>query len=237
MNYNYLKILDKKSYMNKLNEKHKIIIIISTIMVIGLGYYVYSKENSKNEMSDLQVEEGNIENNQSIKEEKKIKVHISGAIKNEGVFELDENSRIIDVIQQAGGLTEQSYTKYINLAEMLEDGSKIYIPTKEEIENQEKQNEEQENKKDIETFKNTITINQNENNQKYKSTNQKIKKININTATQEELDSLPGVGASTANKILNYRKENGKFKTKEDIKNVSGIGESKFNKIKDLIEV
>lgn len=237
MNYNYLKILDKKSYMNKLNKKHKIIIIISTIMVIGLGYYVYSKENSKNEMSDLQVEEGNIENNQSIKEEKKIKVHISGAIKNEGVFELDENSRIIDVIQQAGGLTEQSYTKYINLAEMLEDGSKIYIPTKEEIENQEKQNEEQENKKDIETFKNTITINQNENNQKYKSTNQKIKKININTATQEELDSLPGVGASTANKILNYRKENGKFKTKEDIKNVSGIGESKFNKIKDLIEV
>lgn len=237
MNYNYLKILDKKSYMNKLNKKHKIIIIISTIMVIGLGYYVYSKENSKNEMSDLQVEEGNIENNQSIKEEKKIKVHISGAIKNEGVFELDENSRIIDVIQQAGGLTEQSYTKYINLAEMLEDGSKIYIPTKEEIENQEKQNEEQENKKDIETFKNTITINQNENNQKYKSTNQKIEKININTATQEELDSLPGVGASTANKILNYRKENGKFKTKEDIKNVSGIGESKFNKIKDLIEV
>lgn len=136
MNYNYLKILDKKSYMNKLNKKYKIIIIISTIMVIGLGYYVYSKENSKNEMSDLQVEEGNIENNQSIKEEKKIKVHISGAIKNEGVFELDENSRIIDVIQQAGGLTEQSYTKYINLAEMLEDGSKIYIPTKEEIENQ-----------------------------------------------------------------------------------------------------
>ncbi len=237
MNYNYLKILDKKSYMNKLNKKHKIIIIISTIMVIGLGYYVYSKENSKNEMSDLQVEEGNIENNQSIKEEKKIKVHISGAIKNEGVFELDENSRIIDVIQQAGGLTEQSYTKHINLAEMLEDGSKIYIPTKEEIENQKKQNEEQENKKDIETFKNTITINQNENNQNYKSTNQKIKKININTATQEELDSLPGVGASTANKILNYRKENGKFKTKEDIKNVSGIGESKFNKIKDLIEV
>lgn len=237
MNYNYLKILDKKSYMNKLNKKYKIIIIISTIMVIGLSYYVYSKENSKNEMSDLQVEEGNIENNQSIKEEKKIKVHISGAIKNEGVFELDENSRIIDVIQQAGGLTEQSYTKYINLAEMLEDGSKIYIPTKEEIENQEKQNEEQENKKDIETFKNTITINQNENNQNYKSTNQKIKKININTATQEELDSLPGVGASTANKILNYRKENGKFKTKEDIKNVSGIGESKFNKIKDLIEV
>lgn len=223
--------------MNKLNKKQKIIIIISTIMVIGLSYYVYSKEKGKNEISDLQIEETNIEDKEIIKEKIKIKVHISGAIKNEGVFELDENSRIIDAIEKAGGLTEQAYTKHINLAEVLEDGSKIYIPTKEEIENQEKQNNEKQNNEDVESFKNTNSINPKENNQNYKSTNQKIKKININTATQEELDSLPGVGTSTANKILNYRKENGKFKTKEDIKNVSGIGESKFNKIKDLIEV
>lgn len=223
--------------MNKLNKKQKIIIIISIMMVIGIGYYAYSKENSKNEINDLQVEETNIENKESIKEKNKIKVHISGAIKNEGVFELDENSRIIDAIEQSGGLTEQAYTKYINLAEVLEDGSKIYIPTKEEIENQEKQNNEKQNNEDVESFKNTIPINSKENNQNTKTTNQKTKKININTATQEELDSLPGVGTSTANKILNYRKENGKFKTKEDIKDVSGIGESKFNKIKDLIEV
>lgn len=223
--------------MNRLNKKQKIIIIISIIMVIGIGYYVYSKENSKNEISDLQIEESNIENKESIKEKNKIKVHISGAIKNEGVIELNENSRIIDAIEQTGGLTEQAYTQNINLAEVLEDGSKIYIPTKEEIENQEKQKLVEQSKKDVVDLKNTIQVNSKDNSQNYKKTNQKTKKVNINTATQEELNSLPGVGESTANKILNYRKEKGKFKTKEDIKNVSGIGESKFNKIKDLIEV
>lgn len=223
--------------MNRLNKKQKIIIIISIIMVIGIGYYVYSKENSKNEISDLQIKESNIENKESIKEKNKIKVHISGAIKNEGVIELNENSRIIDAIEQTGGLTEQAYTKNINLAEVLEDGSKIYIPTKEEIENQEKQKLVEQSKKDVVDLKNTIQVNSKDNSQNDKKTNQKTKKVNINTATQEELNSLPGVGESTANKILNYRKEKGKFKTKEDIKNVSGIGESKFNKIKDLIEV
>ena len=62
-------------------------------------------------------------------------------------------------------------------------------------------------------------------------------KININTATKEQLDTLPGIGVSTAEKIIQYRKEKGKFKNKEDIKNVNGIGESKYEKIKDLIEI
>ena len=62
-------------------------------------------------------------------------------------------------------------------------------------------------------------------------------KVNINVATQSELESLPGIGPSTALKIVNYRKENGKFKTIDDIKQVSGIGDSKFNNIKNLIAV
>ncbi len=61
--------------------------------------------------------------------------------------------------------------------------------------------------------------------------------MNINTATKEELDTLPGIGESTANKIINYREENGKFKSIEEIKEVSGIGDSKFEQIKDLIEI
>ena len=73
------------------------------------------------------------------------------------------------------------------------------------------------------------------------STNKKIKtdieKINLNKATQTELETLPGIGPSTAEKIIEYRKENGNFKNIEDIMNVNGIGESKYNKIKDLISV
>ena len=61
------------------------------------------------------------------------------------------------------------------------------------------------------------------------------KKININKATESELESLPGIGPSTAQKIISYRNEKGKFNTIEDIKNVSGIGDSKYNSIKDLI--
>ena len=68
------------------------------------------------------------------------------------------------------------------------------------------------------------------------SNNTKTSKININSATQTELETLPGIGPSTALKIINYRKEKGKFNKIEDIKNVNGIGESKFNKIKEFIK-
>ena len=64
----------------------------------------------------------------------------------------------------------------------------------------------------------------------------KTQKVNINTASQTELETLPGIGTSTALKIIEYRKEKGKFKNIEDIKNVKGIGENKYNKIKDLIK-
>lgn len=69
------------------------------------------------------------------------------------------------------------------------------------------------------------------------SNNTKISKVNINNATQTELETLPGIGPSTALKIINYRKEKGKFNKIEDIKNVNGIGESKFNKIKEFIKI
>ena len=71
----------------------------------------------------------------------------------------------------------------------------------------------------------------------YKDTTGKSSTVNLNTATLEELTSLPGIGESTAQKIIDYRKQNGKFKVIEDLKNVSGIGESKFDNIKDKITV
>lgn len=113
---------------------------------------------------------------------------------------------------------------------------KVHIPTKQEKENE-----------DIN--KNTIDTTENSQTEKYITTSSGISnddtntekaqntKININTATQTQLETLPGIGPSTATKIITYRTETGKFKKIEDIKEVSGIGDSKFEKIKDYITV
>lgn len=197
--------------MYKLNKKQAIV-VITIIMIIGvIIYYIYINNDSKNM---IQNEEFLIENNEiqnTDRTEENIFVHISGAVNNEGVIELENNSRIKDAIENAGGLKENADISNINLASILEDGVKIYIPTIEE------------NEEEVNNAKNECNYNDNY--------------ININTATQTELESLPGIGPSTALKIINYRKENGKFSNIEDIKKVSGIGESKFNSIKDLIKV
>lgn len=227
--------------MNKLNKKQKIIIaIIAISMVIGICYYAYAKDNTFTMEENLQIEnteekvqdyEGNDINQETIK------IHISGAVNNEGLIELPQNSRIADAIEKAGGVKENVCMEEVNLAYMLEDGMKINIPTKEEIQTQKEEtalNKTVTNNLTSETeWKNII----NSNISNEQKNNKQNLKVNINTASQTELETLPGIGTSTALKIINYRKESGKFKTKEDIKNVSGIGDSKFNNIKELITV
>ena len=216
--------------MKNLTKKQKIILMLIIVIIFAI-YHIYKtneeKNNSINELLEINNIEQNktdetTEKNQETQENQKIIIHISGQVKNEGVYELEQESRIIDAINKAGGLTETADTSQLNLAEKIEDGVKIYVPEKGE-ESVETSNQEGE------ITKNTQNIVQN------KET--KSKKININTATEEELDTLPGIGQATAQKIIEYRKENGKFSNIEDIKDVSGIGDSKFDKIKDLIEV
>lgn len=217
-------------YMKYINKKTKILLIILiAIMAIGISYYAYQNEKeSQNiiEQQNLEIEENKQE--ESSKETKKIIVHVSGAVQNEGVIELEENSRIADAIEKAGGFREDAYTKDVNLAYKLEDGMKIYIPTIEEKENEKTKVIVESN---IETENNNSSYS---NASDGKNTNSKV---NINTASKEELDTLPGIGPSTAEKIINYRKENGKFKSIEGIKDVSGIGDSKYENIKDMIEI
>lgn len=153
-----------------------------------------------------------------------IVVHITGAVKNEGVVEVKENARINDVITAAGGTTDDVDLKNVNLAYVVEDGQKIYIPSVKDRD---------ENGDDGEI----VTENAGENVLKEEEENEKNSRININTATAEALTEIPGVGEATAEKIVTYRKENGKFKTIEDIKNVSGIGDKKYEAIKDYISV
>ncbi len=199
------------------------------------------KENVNNENK---VQQPNAEENKIDQDnQEKIKVHISGAVNNEGIIELNSQSRIADAIEKAGGLKEDACIAPINLAYILEDGMKIHIPSNEEIE-QEKNNLqnmqaiEENTQKYISTASGIDVENaqeKNENNSNNQSKQLPTTKININTATQTQLETLPGIGPSTALKIINYRTENGKFKTIEQIQEVSGIGENKFNKIKEYI--
>ena len=218
--------------MKYINKKQKIVlIIIISIITLGIGYYTYTTKTNDEfsiEEQNLEIEENEREKeiNENIKENTKIIVHVSGAVRNEGIVELKEKSRIADAIEMVGGVTEDAYMKDVNLATILEDGMKIYIPTKEEVEKQ------RENKNDSVSKDTNLDIYNNSSN-----TRKKNNKVNINTASKEELDTLPGIGESTANKIISYREEKGNFKSIEEIKEVSGIGDSKYEQIKNLIEI
>lgn len=211
--------------MYNLNKKQKILLGILVAIVAGfIYYYVHTRDNESSAEIDL---ENNVETQE--KEEysdDRILVHVSGAVNKEGIVELKTNSRIADAIDKAGGVREDANMHKINLAYPLEDGMKVEIPTK-----QEKQNEANMNDEDVTTSSGCITGNE----ETEEQTNTRGQKVNINTATQAQLETLPGIGPSTAIKIIEHRKEKGKFTQIEDIKEVKGIGDSKYNKIKDLI--
>jgi len=190
-----------------------IIIIAITSVFLIKNLLVNEKEYNQISFNEISVnfitdEDSKAQESKNDQIIEKIKVHITGQVVSPGLIELEVGSRIYDAIELAGGLTEDADTSKTNLAYILSDGEKIYIPSfeDEEIDWQ--------------------------NNAKSMSS-----KVNINTANQEELEKIPGVGESTANSIIEYREKTGKYTTIEDIMNVSGIGQSKFEKMKDYITV
>ena len=142
-------------------------------------------------------------------------VYICGAVNSPGVYQLPEGARICDVIEKAGGFTEDASVDYLNQAQTVNDGEMIYVPTEEEA------------------YVRSDEYLQGERG----GASADDGKININTATKEQLTSISGIGDGRAESIIKYRSEHGKFVTIEDIKNVSGIGDSIFENIKDYITV
>ena len=227
-----------------LTKKQKIILTVVAIIVVLIGcYYIYSKDNDfiSTEENIINEEERNDETEVNEEEEYSdtmIIVHVSGAVNQEGIVELNPNSRIADAIDKAGGLREDAYIDKINLAYVLEDGMKIYIPNvNEKTQNQDLPNTS-DNAVNYVTKESGVQASNTDDTTKVNSNSQSSnKKININKATESELESLPGIGPSTAQKIISYRNEKGKFNNIEDIKNVNGIGNSKYSNIKDLISI
>lgn len=223
------------------------ILLIASIIFIGIN----NKYDSNNDYSVIaSVEEKELKNESvDTKIQKEvIKVDVKGYIENPGVYELLVGARVIDAIKAAGGLTEESYTRYLNLSKKLEDENVIIVNSKDEIEIIKKgENKEiyceETNKACLET-KDIITNdlksdNKNTNKQDITSKNNDNVNtlVNINTASKEELIKLSGIGESIALRIIEYREENGNFNSIEDIMNVKGIGESIYAKIKKNITV
>ena len=195
---------------------------------------ISANSTDENNISINNTNENNISTNDinenkqnNVQEKNKIIVHVAGAVQKSGIVEIEEGQRIIDAIEKAGGATAQADLSKINLAYVLSDGQKVYIP---------KINENYTGE-----YVTGASSNEAKNNTSTSSTGNSTNKneinkiININTASAEELQNLQGIGESIAKRIVEYRKENGKFNTIEDIKNVSGIGEAKYNKIKNNI--
>lgn len=197
------------------------------ILVIGgLCYFFFSSSDSSPPQEEL------IETIQPMKQHEieepvdeaviqQVFVDIKGAVMYPGVYELQPDQRIIDVVQLAGGYTQDADTQLINHAQKVQDEMVIYIPVKGE--------------KLDEITSNILTMPTSGTSQG--DNGMKDQKVNLNKADEATLTTLTGIGPSKAQSIISYREENGDFKTIEDLKKVSGIGEKTFEKLKDFITV
>ena len=220
-----------------------IVIAVIILMIINLGKIrefenkdndkitnVESSINTDNDKNEENKEQKDYNRKEQIVDGGGIFVHIDGYINNPGVYEIKENDRIKTLIDKAGGFKEGYSIKNINLAAKLSDGDKIYIPSVLEEKNSENNNNINTNSsgkgQNVKTDRNNVSVIKNNNS-----------KININTANMSELKQITGIGESTANKIIDYRENVGKFKKIEDIKEVKGIGDAKYESLKNKITI
>ncbi len=232
----------------EIDNKKKVIIVIGIAILICIAVFMYfenkqeSDINLIDDVNEIQLENfgnededknenNNAENNTIENEEnkEKIAVHITGEVKKKGIIYLNKGQRIADAIEKAGGTTKNANIDKVNLAYVLEDGQKIYIPNKNE-KNEDKEYITQDSGENI-IVEEGNGFNKNNSNSKEGEKS----KVNINTANQTELETLPGIGPSLAQRIIEYRNENGEFEKIEDIQNVKGIGDAKYSNIKQDI--
>jgi len=205
---------------NLSNQEKITIILLLIVIIVGGGIVLYKNINSEdnftiNRASDIS------ENKPAIQIEiPSVIIHITGAVKNPGVYQLKSTDRIIGAVKIAGGETQEANLDLINLAALLKDGQKIIVPSKIYNENGEEINKNIDNNAEV----------------MYSSSSGSISgKININMANATMLQTLSGIGPVLSEKIIEYRNQNGFFGVIDDIKDVSGIAEKKFEGIKDLI--
>ncbi len=218
-----------------------IIIFIIIGCILSLSIYHFLKEDKKEKEEPIILEKKEKKEVKSKDSEEEYKVDIKGEITMPGIYTLKANSRIIDVIELAGGLTEEANTSVINLSKKITDEMVIIIYSNEQVKDFEKTKEieklvqEKCQQPDENSLKNDACISNSNETPSSEITNNG--KVSINTASKEELMTLPGIGESKAKDIIAYREANGPFKSIEDITKVSGIGENTLAQIKENITV
>ncbi len=176
-------------------------------------------QTSDDKLPSEKKEASNMDSEENIELISDIYVHLCGAVKQPGVYQVPAKSRVIDLIKQAGGLAKEAAGDYINQAQQVTDGQRIYIPTKDEV---------KEMSAATELF-------MDEGNKDTTSSSKKL--ININLADANELMELPGIGEAKAASIIEYRTANGSFQTIEELMKIPGIKEGLFNKVSSFVSV
>lgn len=207
-----------------LSRQEKIVlllIIVGLLLFFGSKLYLQEKNSITIIPSDqAYANAGANMAKDGVTEEESCIIHIAGAVKNPGVYQLLKGKRIIDAVMIAGNITDKANLDAVNLASPLYDGQKITIPYILEGDG-------------IHGLSNNST----NSNTMIPGYSQNNNLVNINISTARELETLDGIGDVLAERIINYRNKNGLFNKVEDIKNVPGIGEKKFNTIKEMITV
>lgn len=223
------------------------VILLITIQYGLFAYFYYVKGFKSDNINQTQEVVETFEEETNEKEKlSEFYVEIKGAVNSPGVFKVTSDNIINDVINMAGGLKNNAYTKNINLSKNVSKEMVVYVFTNYEyslLNTKEETTECNCPKQDISTCTNkgasVITSDENKPEELPNSNSEKENnnKVNINIASKETLTSLSGIGDAKAQKIIDYRNENGLFKSIEDLKNVSGISEKLFEQIKEFITI
>jgi competence protein ComEA len=213
--------------------QYKFYLVAGAMLVLGAVYYFYiyqPKTTVEQKITGIdtsapskvtnETKQANNQNEQTkqVKKDEDLMVDVKGEIKQPGVYHSNQNERVMDVIERAGGLTDNADKTQVNFAAHVQDEMVIYIPAKGEVTAGSPANS-------------TSSI------EAPKGSGAKDGKININKADENELQNLPGVGPAKAASIIQYRQDNGLFQSIEDLKKISGIGDKTFEKLKESISV
>lgn len=209
--------------MNLDKNKLKYVVPVLLMLAFGFLFLLFSAQSEGEEVTIEHTDEEAEEKENATEEQpvvdieaaSAVSVFICGEVSQPGVYELPAGARVCEAIAAAGGMTDVAAESFLNQAERLNDGQKVYVPSEEEAAGME-MNPVPDSTADTDQAEDSNLI-------------------NLNTASREQLMTLPGIGESKAASILEYRNSNGNFSSIEEIKNITGIKEGTFQKLKDFI--